>query len=322
MINLTYFRKMALKVVSETEKELFKYYLKGENVKTNRSKSVYTLGFKDGLAVVTYKPRKSLDKTPLPPVTRSRKDSTDNSKSIKIPKLKKITVTTDPDTKKKFILKDGKRIEIVSQSSSLLQKLLPPEPISKLKTILEGSPYLAAINEPTTLLLEKPQSLAALVNSIEKIQEILVNKAPIKTQVPEITVPPDQQVNSRPSSPPTVVGGSKNVEKVAIIDNQNVKIADNTTVIREMNQFDKGLQTENCLYSQDASTQTENVFSDIGDSPLSDQFVEFILSEGDLEQPTRTKIDPMKPKSKEEIIKLNFFNDLRNALNFDRSGNL
>lgn len=96
----------------------------------------------------------------------------------------------------------------------------------------------------------------------------------------------------------------------------------NPAVIRQMNRSDKALQTEKSLSSQDASTQTENNFSDERDSPLSDQFMKFILSEGDLDQSTRKMIDPMKPKTKEETIKLHFFNDLRKALNFDRSGNL
>ncbi|XP_063926962.1 B-cell lymphoma 3 protein homolog [Zophobas morio] len=81
---------------------------------------------------------------------------------------------------------------------------------------------------------------------------------------------------------------------------------------------DKSAQTDP-LGRSDVSTQTDG-----RESPFSQTFIDFILgSEGSSEcLAPRNMIDPTKLRTKEEIQKFNFFNDMRNALNFDRSGNL
>lgn len=290
---------MDLKMLMETDKYLFKCYVKGENLK-REGDDVHTLGFKDGIAVVGYKPLKILDKTPLP----MTKDNADNSRSINVSKLKTITVKTDPYTGKKFMLRDGRRIDIVcSQSSSLMQKLLPQDVI-KQKAPLVGPPPLAALTNANT-------------------KGIIIKKAPIHAAAPTQNI----VVKSLPFPSLNVNIAPKSAEKICL-NTRNVNLSYHMSpsmkkpVICSMNRSDKALQTENALDLRDAYTQTETEFSSERESPVSDQFMQFILSDIDLQQTTRKMIDPRKPKTKEEVSKLSFFYDLRNALSFDRTGNL
>ncbi|XP_044260715.1 nuclear factor NF-kappa-B p105 subunit-like [Tribolium madens] len=233
---------MELHEVSATAVSPYRCYVRGKNHQTE-GPNVQTIGFKDGLAVVQVIDK---DKTP--------------DKSIDLTKLTKIVLKVDPQTGKKYIHKDGKRIEIV-----------PHTLVKNDKKTVNGGP-------PLPKLIPAPRRV---------FPKVLV---PVKFQ-------------------PVTLVQSMGPFKVSVATMTDFEIVE------------KSAQTE--AKNRSVLTQTDPVFLDERDSLYVEQLCNFILGESERSEcASRRMIDPGKLKTKEEIHKFNFFNDMRKALNFDPSGNL
>lgn len=237
---------MELHEVSASAVCPYRCYVRGNSQQTE-GENVKTIGFKDGLAVVQATP---IDKPP------------DNK--IDLTKLKKIILKVDPQTGKKYIQKDGKRLEIVPHT-------------------FKGDIKTSIVIKPSLIL----------------------NGAPLPKLVPMKRTPPkNDPVKLQVVS---VKQGNKN-KGVAV-----------GTMTESNVSFNKMIQTERTGHT--VATQTDILYYDDRESPYVNELFNFLLEDSEKLE-TRKKIDPTKLKSKEEIHKFNFFNDMRNALNFDRSGNL
>ncbi|XP_966599.3 uncharacterized protein LOC655576 [Tribolium castaneum] len=241
---------MELHEVPSTSVSPYRCYVRGKNHQSE-GPNVHTIGFKDGLAVVQVADK---DKTP--------------DKPIDLTKLTKIILKVDPQTGKKYIHKDGKRIEIVPH------KIIKNE--NKPTIVVNGGPPLPKLVPVTP-----------------------------RRVVPKILVPVKYQ-------PVTFMQ--------SVIPTTRVSVATMTDYDLQVS-VDKSEQTE--ADNRSVLTQTDPVFYDERDSLYFEQLCNFIMGDNERSECTnRRMIDPKKLKTKEEIHKFNFFNDMRNALNFDAAGNL
>jgi ankyrin repeat protein len=291
---------MELREISATNVSPYRCYVRGSSLQSE-GPNVHTIGFKDGLAVVQAM-------TPTTDMQRLRDNVIDN-RAIDLTKLKKIIVKVDPTTGKKYILKDGKKIELVPQvSSGPLLAVNSLENRLKIKSITK-TPGPTAVEDQIkpNIILKLPQSQGLKTAAATTMPKLtLLNKQTTVKTLDNVKYHV-LSVNVKKST-----GGAKNVATSTTTDYES-SVA-----------FDKNTQTDE-PDKKEVCTQTELLCSDGRESPFSEQFFHFIL--GDSEDITgslvsRKMIDPNKLKTREEINKFSFFNDMRNALNFDPSGNL
>ncbi|RZC39910.1 hypothetical protein BDFB_012431, partial [Asbolus verrucosus] len=293
---------MDLKEISATTQSPYRCYVRG-NILQSEGENVHTIGFKDGLAVV---------EVIIPPSCTDMQRFRDNiidSKAIDLSKLKKIIVKVDPQTRKKYILKDGKKIEILPQiQNSSVLNFKSCENRLKVKSI--SKPQTAAtlpIEEQIkpNIIIKKPQNLDALSQILKASSEkVFINKQNASMKVID------------------------NVKYHVLSLNVKKQGGPSRTTVSTMTDYDLSVTVDKSSQTdgpcrRDTCTQTEPLSANGRDSPFSDLFINFILGDSECaDSHPRKMIDPNKLKTKEEINKFNFFNDMRNALNFDRSGNL